>query len=328
MPAAPPARDVIIVGGGLAGLSAAIYLGRARWNTLVVDRGKSMARWEPDVQNYLGFPEGIAGEELIRRGREQAQRYDVEFAEDEIQNAALGKEGFLLQGKNDSYSSRRLLLATGIYHLPPEIEGVSDCLGHSMFFCKDCDGYRVKGKSIGIYGWTNEAVKYALGLLFYSPTVSIFTDGHPPRWNQFHAGWLEEYHIPLYRQKILCASREGHQLKSVRLNDETEILLEALFTTRGDVCFNTLAKGFGAKLDEEGQILVDADGKTSVPGLYAAGCVTPANCQMIIAAGGGAVAAQAISRDLFEESLRNHSLRLFRRHQMQTAQTVPVSVKP
>src|SRR5436305_1930380 len=117
-------REVIVIGGGLAGLSAAIYLGRARRDTLVIDSGKSMARWEPDVQNYLGFPEAIGGEELVRRGRKQAQRYEVEFTDDEISHAVLENEGFVLHGKR-SYSARRLLLATGIFHVPPEVEGVT-----------------------------------------------------------------------------------------------------------------------------------------------------------------------------------------------------------
>src|SRR5438874_11881506 len=100
--------QVLIIGGGLAGLSAAIYLGRALRDTLVIDCGKSMARWEPEVQNYLGFPEGIAGQELIRRGHEQALRYKVAFAEDEIKQAAIEKEHFVLRGAADSYSGKRL----------------------------------------------------------------------------------------------------------------------------------------------------------------------------------------------------------------------------
>ncbi|MEO7675194.1 MAG: FAD-dependent oxidoreductase, partial [Verrucomicrobiota bacterium] len=104
--------------------------------------------------------------------------------------------------------------------------------------------------------------------------------------------------------------------------------VDALFTTRGDVFHNSLGKCLGADLDDEGQIIVDHRMKTSVPGLYAAGCVTPANCQMIIAAGNGATAAQAINRDLFEESLRNHDLRCARARQAATKQIEPVELTP
>src|SRR6185436_10122398 len=117
-------RDVIVIGGGIAGLSAAIYLGRAQRDSLVIDSGKSMARWEPEVQNYFGFPEGISGEELLRRGDEHARRYGVEFTSDEIIAARQENAVFHLEGNSRTYSARRLLVATGIYHLPPKLEGV------------------------------------------------------------------------------------------------------------------------------------------------------------------------------------------------------------
>src|SRR3954468_7968420 len=116
--------EVMIVGGGIAGLSAAIYLGRAERDTVVVDTGRSMARWEPDVQNYLGFPEGIGGEELLRRGREQARRYGYRLVRDRVVHAKARRHLFSLRSEKGFYTCQRLLLATGIFHLPPEIPGV------------------------------------------------------------------------------------------------------------------------------------------------------------------------------------------------------------
>ena len=104
--------------------------------------------------------------------------------------------------------------------------------------------------------------------------------------------------------------------------------IDYIFTTRGDIFYNQLAKKLGAKLDPDGQIKVDQCMRTTVPRLYAAGCVTPANCQMIIAAGQGATAAQAINRDLFEESLASHSLRRVRETQLRSKKTVPKVSKP
>ncbi len=140
----PECREVIIIGGGIAGLSAAIYLGRAQRDTLVIDSGHSMAKWEPVVENYLGFADGVGGEELLRQGRMQAERHEVEFAEDEIEELTAEDSVFVVGGRKDTHRANRLLLATGIFHLPPDIAGVKECLGHSMFFCKDCDGYRVR----------------------------------------------------------------------------------------------------------------------------------------------------------------------------------------
>jgi thioredoxin reductase (NADPH) len=295
--------EVIIVGGGIAGLSAAIYLGRAKRDTLVIDAGKSMAQLEPDVQNYLGFPKGISGEELLRRAKQQARRYEVKFLRDLVTTARPRGRGFYLRGEKYNYVCSRLLLATGIFHIPPAIPGVKPCLGHSMFFCKDCDGYRIQNRRIAIYGWTNESVEYALAMLAYSKRVTIVTDGHKPRWNRRHQAWLRRHAIPVYR-KMICDVRHHHrQIQALVFNDETNISIDALFTTRGDIYFSKLAEGLGAKVNKTGEIVVGLNMRTTIEGLYAAGCVTPANCQMIIAAGQGAAAAQAINRDLFEQSL-------------------------
>ena len=99
----PRHREVIIIGGGIAGLSAAIYLGRAERDTLVIDSGHSMAKWEPEVRNYLGFPDGIGGEALLKHGRRQAKFHKVAFANDEIKSVARRKDGFFLRGRRTTY---------------------------------------------------------------------------------------------------------------------------------------------------------------------------------------------------------------------------------
>ncbi|MDQ3198019.1 MAG: NAD(P)/FAD-dependent oxidoreductase [Verrucomicrobiota bacterium] len=316
-------REVIVIGGGVAGLSAAIYLGRAERDTLVIDAGHSMARWEPEVQNYLGFPKGVGGEDLIRYGRQQAKRYQVEFAKDEVKSVSKRKEGFFLRGRCRSYRTNRLLLATGIFHLPPKIPGVKECLGHSMFFCKDCDGFRVRGKRIAVCGANNEAVEYALGMMLYSPCVMVMTNGEKPHWSRRHAALVKEYEVPVVQEKITGVNHRGCQVRGLRVKGGPEVLIDYIFTTRGDIFHTELAESLGARLDSEGQIEVDQCMRTNVPRLYAAGCVTPANCQMIIAAGQGAAAAQAINRDLFEENIKTHSLRRFREAQLVAEKTVP-----
>jgi len=316
-----PVRDVVIIGGGLAGLSAAIYLGRAQRDVLLVDSGHSMARWEPEVQNYLGFPEGVAGEELIRKGRTQAHDSGAILVDDEILEVVGFRGRFEARGRKETYVADKLLLATGIFHVPPDLPDVEHCLGHSMFFCKDCDGTRVRGKRVLVFGWCNDAVEYALGLLHYTASVAVATNGRKGQWDAQHAAWLNEYSIPLYCGKIASVNRDECELRALILETGERLEADALFTTRGDIFHNAFAKALGAEIDTSGEIVVDACLQTTVPGLYAAGCVTPANCQMIIAAGQGAIAAQAINRSLFEESLRNHNLRRLRERQELVART-------
>ena len=287
----------------MAGLSAAIYLGRAQRLTLIIDSGKSMATWEPEVQNYLGFPKGISGKSLLARGREQARRSGAHFTADEIVEAGKRKTVFDLRGRKRRYRASSLMLATGIFHLPPDINGVKACLGHSMFFCKDCDGYRVQNRSIAVYGWTNETVEYALAMRAYSRRVTIVTDGRKPRWNRRHGEWIRASRIPVHPKTIRDVRHRGRQIQALVFKDEQDLAIDGLFTTRGDIYFSLLAQDLGAKVNRAGEIVVGVDMRTTVRGLYAAGCVTPANCQMIIAAGQGATAAQAINRNLFEEGL-------------------------
>ena len=298
--------DAVVVGGGVAGLSAAVYLGRSRRRALLVDSGESMARWEPLVENYLGFPEGLSGEALLDRGRAQVKKFGVRTAEDRIVRLRKDGETFLLEGAS-VYRSIRVLLATGLTHLLPNIPGADRCLGNSVLFCKDCDAFRVRGKRIAIYGRRNEAARYALAMLAFSPAVTILTDGREPAWDRAWQGALDEYRVPVRCDPVKELEHRGARLEAV-VFPEGRMSVDALFATRGDVYHTALAKELGAEEDEDGQLIVDVDMRTTVPGLYAAGCVTPANCQMIIAAGQGAAAAQAIDRDLFDETLRRHKL--------------------
>ena len=149
---------------------------------------RSLALWEPEAQNYLGFPDGVCGEELLNLGRRQAERFGIEFASDRIERASRNGARFVLRGRSGrEYLTERVLLATGLYHLPPDIPGVEDCLGHSMFFCKDCDAYRVQGQRIAVFGSNNEAVEYALAMLLYSACVVIATNGKRVEWDSQHA---------------------------------------------------------------------------------------------------------------------------------------------
>lgn len=301
-------RDVIIVGGGLAGLSAALYLGRSKRDTLLIHSGHSMAKWEERVQNYLGFPDGISGSVLLEKGMNHAVRYNVEVVDDEVQSVAVRGNTFHLSGTDNAYDAKRVLLATGLTHLPPDIPGVKACLGRSLFFCKDCDAHRLQGKRIGILGRNNEAADYALSILVFASEVTLMTNGGEIVWDEAHAEWVAEYHIPVRREPVSSLQHTDGFLTSIAYIHGESAEMDAIFTTRGDIPHSGLAEGVGAALDPQGQVMVDACLRTSVPGLYAAGCVTTANCQMIVAAGQGAIGAQAINRDLFEESLQRHTL--------------------
>jgi len=155
----------------------------------------------------------------------------------------------------------------------------------------------------------------------------IATNGGKVTWSPQHENWIREYEIPVHRAKISEIQHNEGCLAALAFTDNTLAKTDFVFITRGDIYYSQLAKQLGAEVDHEGQILVDHKQRTSVPGLYAAGCVTEANCQMIISAGHGAAAAQAINRSLFEQSLKNHGLQRYREKQLQTEQTQPEIVQ-
>jgi thioredoxin reductase (NADPH) len=153
--------------------------------------------------------------------------------------------------------------------------------------------------------------------------VFVVTNGFRPTWDKKHAAWLEEYKITVFRNRVEDVEHDEGKVRSITFEEGEKLALDTLFTTRGDIVKNRIAAALGADLDENGEVAVDKCMMTSVPGVYAAGCVTPANCQIIIAAGQGAIAAQSINRNLFEESLENHSLRRMREDQLEHACTAP-----
>jgi thioredoxin reductase (NADPH) len=145
-------------------------------------------------------------------------------------------------------------------------------------------------------------------MLLYSASVAIATNGTEPSWDSGHGAWLEEYKLPIRTECITSVEHDEGHLRAFTFGRNDRLDVDAAFATRGDVTHTGLLESVGAELDADGQVVVNACLRTSVPGLYAAGCITPANCQMIIAAGQGAIAAQAINRDLFDESLQRHAL--------------------
>lgn len=316
-------RDVIIVGAGPAGLSAAIYLARALRDVTVFHHGRAMLTWEPHLQNYLGFPNGIDGAELLARGTVQAERYGAELVDATIRDLARADGHLSVLDAGKRWRARRVLLANGIHHRPPDIPGVEACLGRSLFFCKDCDGWRVRGKRIAVLGRNDDAVEYALGMLAYSPRVLIATNGEAPIWDDEHAAWLREFEIPLLEGRITAVEHVEAELQALVFEGDRRVAVDVAFTTLGDEFHNHLALSVGCAIDPMGQVVVDAQGRTSVPGVFAAGCLTPATCQVVVAAGQGAGAAQAINRELFEEDLRQGHIKRYRAVQLAREETLP-----
>jgi thioredoxin reductase (NADPH) len=288
--------DCIVVGGGPAGLTTAMYLARYRRNVLLIDSGHSRAALIPRSHNYPGFS-GIAGPELLLRLREQAQAPGARFESGEVHSVRrLGEEGFLAEFNGRDVHARCVVVATGLIDECPPVEGLSDLVARGIIrFCPICDGYEAMDKRIGVLGTMQAAGKKALFLRTYSPDVSLFltdnSDFDSVLGRQLTVAGIKIVRHPLRMEQrndrivVLCEGGEGH-------------LLDMLYPVLGCNVRSQLATDLGASCTESGNLEVDAHQQTTVERVYAVGDVVTDLHQLTVATGHAAVAATNIHNRL------------------------------
>ncbi|MDP3986189.1 MAG: FAD-dependent oxidoreductase [Candidatus Veblenbacteria bacterium] len=301
--------DTIIVGGGAAGLSAALYAGRYLMKTLVLEGaapgGDTAVAWI--VENYPGVPH-VDGFELIRRMREQAAGFGATFASEEAAGASSEQHCFTVRTKGGTdYYSKTLILAHGEKHrhlgLPREGELAN---GKGLSYCVTCDGPLYKGKIIAIVGGGDSSVKGAVLAARYATHVYLITMEH-----ELHAEPvnLEEFkrleNVTVLYDTVVTEFKGEPRLAGVKLSRShegtDELAVEGLFVEIGEVPSPELARSLGVALDEHGLIEVDPMMKTSVDGVYACGDTvneTGSFKQIVVGAAQGALAATSAYRDL------------------------------
>jgi len=300
--------DSIIIGGGPAGLSAAIYLGRFNRECIVIDAGHGRT-WTHEVNdNYLGYPDGISSKVLRALGEQQARRFNAEFNHDRITSVSCEGEIFALKGAEDSYKSRTLILATGVKDVYPEaIESIADYIGRSLYWCITCDGYKVRDKNVMIVGDSDDAASTAMQFLNFTNSITFVTN-RTENDHQISAKWLERLMtagIKFYEGKIVSAHGINGMFESIKLDNSEQISLEYMFNQQPALPNNTLAKELGLILSPKGYIETNEEQRTNVPFVYAAGDVTrPYSHQIITAAHEGSMAAQAANYDLYKPEQR------------------------
>ena len=291
--------DVVAVGGGAAGLSAALVLGRARRAVAVVDGGAPRNAPAAHMQGFLSR-DGMPPTELLAAGRAEVSGYGVELVDDQV--VAI-EPGFVVRLDGGRVlKTRRILIATGVLDELPEIPGVRERWGRDLLHCPYCHGWEVRDQPIGVLGTLPGSVQHALLVRQWSDAVAFFV--HTYDLTAGERFQLEARDVQVVDGEVARLVVEDDRLVGVGLSDGRVIARTALFIRPGNVPHpDGLVTGLGCEVDDAGFVTVDATGRTSVQGVWAAGNVVDPRAQVITAAGAGSAAAIAINADLVQDDV-------------------------
>lgn len=294
--------DCAIIGGGIAGLQAAIQLGRYMYKVVVIDRNGGRSVLAKRYMNVLGWPKGVSGKELLSMGFEQAHGLGVNFVEGDVWDVQKDETGFtLFLDRGEAISCKRLLLSTGVDDRFPSIEGLEETFGSSLYVCPDCDGYEIKNKKTVVVGSGNTGAALSCTLTHWNSNITYIN--HDPdksiteKWQRN----CREKNIPIIEGPVLriVNTNEDH-LSYIELVDGQRIPAEKGFVAfEGKRPVNELAKRLGVDLDEHGSVLVDGrTQQTNVENLWAAGDIVLHSQLVTRAMGDGSQAAIWIHKSL------------------------------
>ena len=295
----PDQIDVLIVGGGPAVLTAAIYLTRYHRRVVVVDDGNSRAKWIPRSHNHAGFPDGINGEDLLRRMREQAERYGATIVEARIDTLEGQAEAFHARAGDLAISARAILLATGVKNRRPSIDGDThrDALNRGLLrYCPVCDGYEATGQAIGVLGADAHGVAEALFLRTYSDRITLLA-AKVIELDPDDREVLQRAGIAIAPSRLDRLDFSGDQV-TAHLAGGQDLRFDTVYPALGSDSNNALARQLGVELSEEQCIVADIKQRTSAAGVYAAGDIVMSLDQISVAMGHAAIAAAALHNDL------------------------------
>ncbi|GIN86608.1 thioredoxin-disulfide reductase [Heyndrickxia sporothermodurans] len=292
--------ECVIVGGGIAGLQAAIQLGRYGHRVLVIDSNNGRSSLCRAYHNILGWANGVSGDYLRTTGRSQAEDLGVEFLNSTVVGIVEKDCEFICTTKDGKkFSGKRLLLATGIMDRLPNFPELYPCLGISVYVCPDCDGYEVKKKRTIVIGSGNAGANMALTLTYWTEEI-IYINHEKQEIDETIQSQLLTKNIPYYHEVINKVLAKESQFKGVILQNGTKLEgNHAFIAFGGNEIRSELASHLGVELHENRHILTDSRTKmTNIKYVWAAGDVAAHSEQVTIAMGEGSQAAIWIHKSL------------------------------
>jgi thioredoxin reductase (NADPH) len=309
-------HDCIVIGGGPAGLTAAIYLVRYHLSIKVIDAGKSRAATIPCSHNHAGYPGGINGKELIERMREQAQMYGASIETARATRLDIVDGGFQVEWGSGRATARKVLLATGVTNRkPPMDEKLHDeALARGLIrYCPVCDGYEVTDKRVGVIGSGTHGVAEAVFIRGFTEDITLIAPDRAHDLSAEDRARLDEFGIKSVDGPCQAVAAVDKCITVATPGGDH--VFDSVYPALGSDTHVELACQVGAQLTPDGTMAVDDHQRTNVPGLYAAGDVVKGLDQISHAMGEGGVAATTIRNDLakerpiIREALRGNSMR-------------------
>lgn len=300
------AWDVIIVGAGPAGLSAALVLGRCCRKVLICDRGTPRS-WASKAMHGFITRDGMPPEEFLRLSRGELRRYDtVSFRPTEVKHAKRLDEGFSVRLENEEVRTRKLLIATGVLDQLPPIEGFAELFGSSVFQCPYCDGWEFRGRPVAAYGRRRRGFEMARALTAWTQDIVLCTDG-PSGFSDEELEQLDRNGIRVRQERIERLAEENGQLREILFKKGSPIARDAVFFDTPVQGQSELTQLLGCRFNRHGGVACGKYEASSVPGVYVAGNIVR-NVQLsIVAAGEGASAAFGINRALTREDFERNA---------------------
>lgn len=299
--------EVIIVGGGPAGLSAALYLARYDRRAALFDAGHGRSTWHQVNHNYLGFPGGVPARHLRELGYEQLAEYPhVVTHKHKIDHMERRDGMFYASGQAGEWRARAVILCTGVIDHYPHFEGWQDYVGRSMFWCITCDGYACKGEQVVVAGNNNDSASITLQLQRFTDRLTLLLNSEDNQISPVFMKRLRDANIPVIQDKIDAADGEDGYFRALVLKSGKRLELDQLFSHHGSTPQTDLALQLGVLTAENGYILVDTEQKTTVTGVYAAGDVTRLHShQVTTAVHEGGTAASAANYYLYPPHMKD-----------------------
>jgi len=297
--------DTAIIGGGPAGLSAALVLGRARKSVIVMDEGRPRNRVTREIHGFL-TRDSISPGEFRRIAKEQISAYPSVHFVDDAAATITGTDGnFQIKtAQGTIYRSKKLLFAAGMKDLPVDIDGLAEVYGKSAFVCPYCDGWELRDQPLVLIVKGNHALHMAKVISGWTNQYTICTNG-PDEWTDEQREELKQHNVPTFDSPILRIESNEGMVHQIVLEDGTIVPCTGIFFAPKLVAGSDLPKTLGCKVTEAGTVVVDTFGKTNIPGIYSAGDAATELYQAITAASMGSLAAVGINGELLAEAWDN-----------------------